>query len=122
MNKYTFTINGRLSGLNELIGANRSGWQAGAGIKRRNQRIVTDSILISGRKEFSSPVCINIHWYEPNKKRDPDNIFSGVKFILDAMVEMNIIPDDSQKYVQKINNELFIDKDNPRIVVTIEGM
>ena len=32
-------------------------------------------------------VSITITWYEPNEKRDPDNVMAGQKFILDGLVK-----------------------------------
>lgn len=54
-----------------------------------------------------------------NNKRDADNIFFAVKFILDSMVEYGVIENDSRKYVSSIQNSVFTDKENPRIEVEI---
>lgn len=46
--------------------------------------------------EFNKVVII-ITWYEPDERRDPDNIMAGQKFILDGLVAAGTIPNDSQK-------------------------
>ena len=116
-----FIIQGRLDGLNKLIQSNRQGWQAGASCKKKNQRAVLEALLEHlPDYQTESPIRLNIAWYEENKKRDPDNVFFGVKYILDGMVEFGTIQNDNQKYVKGITNELFVDKDNPRIEVEIE--
>lgn len=115
-----FVITGRLDGLNTLISANRAHWSRGANLKANNDRLVRDAIRADlGGWSTSSPIRIRIDWYEPNVKRDPDNVFSAVKFILDGMVEAGVIPDDGQKYVKGISHELHLDRDNPRVEVTI---
>lgn len=65
------------------------------------------------------PIGLKIKWYEPNNRRDIDNITFGTKFILDSMVCMGIIEDDSRKYVDSIEHVVYTDKDNPRIEVEI---
>jgi Holliday junction resolvase RusA-like endonuclease len=65
-------------------------------------------------------VKIRITWYEPNAMRDPDGIIAGLKFIMDSLVKMKVIPNDSQKYIKGIENIFDIDRDNPRIEVEIE--
>lgn len=115
-----FIIEGRLDGLNELIGANRKGWQAGASIKKRNQRKVVEALLEQlPNYSTSNPIKLEIKWYEKNARRDVDNVFSAVKYILDGLVEYGTIPNDNQKYVKGISNELFLDKNDPRIEVEI---
>lgn len=115
-----FTIIGRLSGLNEYISSNRSNRYAGAKSKRDNQNIVIQAIREAKLSKVGKyPTRLKITWYEPNIKRDVDNITFAVKFILDALVETEILVDDSQKFVNGIEHEILVDKDNPRIEVEI---
>ena len=66
-----FTINGTLSGLNELIAANRKYWATGNKLKRRNMDIVKTAIYESGLNgcKCREPVEIYFYWYEKNQKR-----------------------------------------------------
>jgi len=50
-------------------------------------------------------------WVESAKKRDPDNVRCGAKFILDAMVKVGIIPDDSRDHVLGFNDSFPVSKD-----------
>jgi Holliday junction resolvase RusA-like endonuclease len=59
-------------------------------------------------------------WYEPNKKRDLDNICFAKKFILDALVSNEIIVADGWRCVKGFTDNFFIDKEKPRIEVDIE--
>lgn len=117
-----FVIYGRLAGLNELIASNRSGWYSGSALKAREQRKVTDAIWKTGMLSTEHPVRIHIDWYEKDARRDPDNIFSAIKYILDGLVEMEVIPNDTQKYIKGISNELHIDRENPRVIVEVEAL
>lgn len=69
---------------------------------------------------FENTVELNFRWYEPNKKRDIDNICFAKKFILDALVNNGTIKSDGWKGVIGFTDSFFIDKKNPRIEVDIQ--
>lgn len=50
--------------------------------------------------KFKGPIEINFLYLEPNRKRDPDNIISAKKFILDGMVNAGMIPNDTQRFIK----------------------
>lgn len=55
-------------------------------------------------KPIQKPCEIYIEYYEKTKRRDCDNIMGGGnKFILDTLVEMQIIPNDSRKWVKQVH-------------------
>lgn len=117
-------VPGRLPGLNEIVSAARTHKFRGAKQKREETSncIQTIKIDLDSRAEypvFGEPVDIWFGWYEPNLKRDPDNIRAGSKFLLDALVKLGIIPDDSQKWVNSISDEFHVDKEYPRIEVRV---
>ena len=120
-----FTINGRLDGLNEYTKACRGNKYGGNQMKLRNQRIVKNSALEAIlKKELSAPrkfpVTLRINWIEKDRRRDVDNIQFGAKFILDALVNLDILPNDNRDYVVAIENTVTTDKLNPRIEVEIK--
>ena len=65
-------------------------------------------------------IDIKIIWYEPNAKRDPDNIMAAAKFILDGLSRAGTIPDDSQKYIHSVLHKIEVDPKNPRVEIEIE--
>lgn len=69
---------------------------------------------------FDNAVVLNFRWYEPNKKRDLDNICFAKKFILDALVKAGTIKTDGWKGVAGFTDDFFVDKENPRVEVDIE--
>ena len=117
--KYTVTIDGKLSGLNDYIDACRTNKYKGAELKRREQSYCTWHIMAQLPKEIKSPVKIRFRWGEPNMKRDLDNICFAKKFILDALVQSGRLKNDGWRDVQGFVDEFFIDKENPRIEVEI---
>lgn len=115
----TFTIEGRLDGLNEYTSANRSNPYAGAKMKKENQEAVMWAIK-AARLKPAGAVDVRITWIEKDMRRDPDNIRFAAKFILDALVQAGIIPNDTQRYIRGIHDRFMVNKSNPRIVVELE--
>ena len=113
-----FTIYGRLSSLNEYTLSCRANRYGANSLKKKNQKLIFEAI-----KELQPvtqyPVKLKITWYEPNQRRDVDNIVFATKFIQDALVEYGIFEDDSQKYINGLEHQVLVDKKNPRIVVEI---
>ena len=115
-----FTISGKLPGLNEYIKACRTGAQVGAKMKKEQQKYV--AWFIPKARPFTEPVIIKITYFEPNKRRDPDNI-SGFarKVIFDALVKSGILKDDGQDEIKSISESWKVDKNDPCIIVEIFG-
>jgi Holliday junction resolvase RusA-like endonuclease len=116
-----FIIKGRLDGLNEVILANRTNKYKGAKIKKDNETIVIYYARLYKLKPITKyPIKLKIDWYEKNKRRDIDNVLSAKKFILDGLVKAKILKGDGQKYFDEVVKEnVYIDKENPHIEVTI---
>lgn len=119
-----FVIHGRLPSLNDYVLACRSNRYAGASMKKRNEQLIDKAILkaIDGgflRRVNKYPITLKIAWHEPNKRRDVDNITFAVKFIQDALVKGDVIEDDSQNFINVVQHEVYIDRENPRIEVEI---
>lgn len=115
-----FIIHGRLESLNEYIERCRRNKYAGGAMKRKSQDLVINEILIQAVGVVDTPIRLIYRFYEPNNKRDCDNVASyGIKVIQDALVEAGVIPDDSRKYITGYEVEFYTDKENPRIEVVI---
>ena len=119
-NSRRFTIKGRLPSLNDYCRAERSGYRAANGMKRKYQNAIKCDIKRCKVKPVRNPVTIIYRFDEANKRRDKDNIACVAhKFIQDALVEANILTDDSWDYVIGFSDEFYIDKKHPRIEVTL---
>lgn len=116
-----FTIEGRLDNLNTYTKACRSNKYMGANLKKKNEMLVKVGIMEAHLKPVEHyPVRLKIKWYEKDGRRDIDNIVFATKFIQDALVNLRILKDDSQKYVRGLSHEVYVDADYPRIEVEIE--
>ena len=114
---YKVTILGKLPGLNEIIGANRGKWYSGAKLKQETD--TTCKFCMLKLPILQPPIDLVFDWYEPNKKRDKDNISAGKKFILDALVELKRLPNDGWNEIGAMADRFHVDKENPRVEVTI---
>ena len=121
MREQSFTIHGRLHGMNEIISACRKNRFAGAEEKRIQQAICLSAIREHRVQPVQSyPVTVSIEWVEPNSKRDPDNISAAKKFIFDALQDARVLRNDSMKEVGEILESFAVDKAAPRVRVTIQ--
>jgi len=114
----TLTIPGRLPGLNEIIAAAKSHYAKYSTEKKEYTEEVAWLAKQARLPKFEKAYLV-ITWFEPDRRRDPDNIMAGQKFILDGLVAAGAIPNDSQKYIQGIVHRFRVDKRNPRVEVEI---
>ena len=122
MNKqYKFTIPGTLPGLNEYINAERGNRYQAAKLKRQTEDMIVMCIWeqMPG-VEISEPVHIEYTWYEPNKRRDKDNIAFAKKFVQDALVKAGVLENDGWQEIVSFEDRFGVDKVNPRVEVIIE--
>ena len=111
-------IPGRLPGLNEIIAAAKSHYAKYSTEKKEYTEEVAWLAKQARLPKFEK-VYLVITWFEPDRRRDPDNIMAGQKFILDGLVAAGVLPGDSQKYIAGIVHRFRVDKQNPRVEVEI---
>lgn len=118
---YTFTIKGRLEGLNNFISANRTHPMKGNNMKKNNENIVICAIHDQLSKlHIKHQVNINYTFCEANSKRDKDNVASfAMKVIQDSLVKTGVLENDGWKNIKSFSCDFEVDKSNPRIVVEI---
>ena len=114
------TIPGRLPGLNDYIKAERGNKYVAAKIKRETEELIQWAIRskLKGAR-FHAPVRMRYHWYEPNTRRDKDNIAIAKKFVQDALVNAGVLQGDGWKHIDGFTDRFFVDANSPRVEVTI---
>lgn len=120
--QYKFTIDGRLDGQNDFIEANRTHPKAGNKMKQENQQVAMWAIRQQlKRLKIEKPIHIHYKFIEKNRMRDKDNIASfAMKVIQDALVQVKVIKNDGWREVESFSCTFGVDKNNPRIEVTLE--
>lgn len=117
--KQKFFIPGKLPGANDITKANRSHWSIGSKQKKDVQKLICWHIKKAKLKPMKQ-IYIKYFWFEPNKKRDLDNITAAQKFINDSLVEMRIIENDGWDFVKGLWHHFEIKKDKESIGVFVE--
>lgn len=112
-------IKGRLPGLNDYISAERSNRHQAAKMKRDTE----GEIILLARlqlKKVTCPVVMHYVWYEPDRRRDKDNIAFAKKFIQDALVKAGILKNDGWAQIYGFTDAFRVDPENPRVEVEIK--
>lgn len=106
--------------MNEYTAQQRANKHGGAYMKKFAQKAVEDEIRAARLKRVKSPVYIKYTFYEPNRKRDKDNI-SGFahKVIQDALVATRTLRNDGWNDITGFSDEFKVDRQHPRIEVEL---
>lgn len=116
-----FEVPGKLPSLNDYVGACRANPYKGAKAKKDAQEAVAWAIRAARLKPMRPPVTVSFTWVEPDMRRDKDNISSAKKYVLDALVETGVIPDDNWKCIAgNLPDSYKVNKANPRVIVELE--
>ena len=115
-----FRVQGKLEGMNNLILANRTNRFMGAKLKKDNTNLCAWAIRAAKLKPVEHyPVTIWIRWTEPNGRRDPDNVASGKKYILDALQQTKVLVNDGAKQIASFVDTFRINAGDPHVTVMI---
>lgn len=103
MRKKTFYIMERMPSLNDLIHETRRSRYSGAKMKKHYTELAAREIMeqMEGWKA-ERHVLAKVDFYESGKKRDEDNVISGLKYIMDGLVMAGVLKNDSPRYVHVI--------------------
>ena len=119
METQKLTILGELPDLNTIIAASKQHWAKYHAFKKR----YTDYVALVAKMQLQPimeyPVAIEIDWHCRNRRKDPDGIAFGKKFILDGLVEAGILEGDGWKHISELYDRFFRDKEKPRIEIII---
>lgn len=111
------TIPGELPTLNEYIAVERGNKYAAAKMKKEYTQLV--AFFVRWCDPMVCPVKVMCHWHCKNKRKDPDGITLGLKFILDGLVLAGVLPNDTWAWIRGIEHKFAVDKNNPRVDVEL---
>lgn len=103
--------------MNEIVAASKSHHMRYANMKRTYTQLVALHARNLPKVERANFI---ITWYCKNKRKDPDNVASGAKFVLDGLVDAGMIPNDGWNEIGDITHRFKVDKENPRVEIRIE--
>jgi|SRR5690554_3723353 len=115
------TIPGRLPGLNQMLKVPRGDRFRAARLKREAETKIAWCIKqqLPG-VQIQDKVTLHYTWYEPNRRRDLDNIASAHKFVQDALVTSGVLQGDGWRHVAGFSDSFEVDKTYPRVEVEID--
>lgn len=126
--KYELILDGIMPNLNDYLHGERIAIRKngkfttkGNVLKQEYQRKVVAEV----RRQLmgihiEKPVEIKYTYFEPNKKRDLDNISAFAhKVIQDGLVKGGLLANDGWMNIVGFSDDFYVDKENPRIEVTI---
>ncbi len=111
------TIPGELPDLNTIIAASKAHYGQYSDAKSTATGIV--SWLATSLPRGIKRVHVVCHWYCKNKRKDPDNVAAGVKFILDGLVHTGVLENDGWRQIAGIDHRFSVDKKSPRVEVEL---
>lgn len=117
----TVTLEMELPSLNDVLAWAKMGGRGFVYAERK--RIATDmvsAVFKESVKNYYQRAGLIIGWGAKSRRKDPDNIASGIKFILDGLVKAGALSNDAWKNIVMIHHFFFLSKE-PRIQVTIVG-
>ena len=108
--------------LNDYIHACGRHPQVGAKMKKDYQLIACNAIRTQlKRLTIRKPVRIHYDFYEPDHKRDISKVTAFfVKVFEDALQDCKVLRNDNWVYIRGYSQDFHVDKDRPRVEVTIQ--
>lgn len=74
---------------------------------RRNQKLARTQL--DGIEPLPEPADYEFTWHTSNRRQDPDNIASAVKYILDAFQQVKLIHNDNWAAVHSLKHNFVCD-------------
>ena len=109
----------RFPSLNDVIAKTRANRYSGARQKKKLTTKVAKYTMGLPPLE-NGPYLWCFEWHEQNRRRDPDNIASAVKFIFDGLKQSGVIANDGWAVVGVIEHRFVVDAKCGVLVETFE--
>lgn len=103
----SFWIEGTMPGLNATLGkALHNRYMYGALKKECDNRVIV-ACKLAKINPVTHPALVTFVWVEKDRRRDPDNIDSAKKFILDGLIKAGILKGDGWKHIAGFGRPTF---------------
>jgi len=117
MPEVNYIIPCMLPGFNEMLGEALKNRRAYGRMKKEYTGLC---MMASPNIKMKRVEHISIVWYVPNKRKDKDNIIASQKFIFDGLEKNGTIKRDSFNNIGTIFLDVKLDRNKPRIEVSIK--
>ena len=117
---YRLWIPGPLPGENEIIAAAKGFGGRGYGYAKIKKQWTAAAQSAAAGVPPLTRARFTFIWHEVAKRRNPDNIAAGVKFVYDGLVAAGVLPNDGWNEIASWSNEFVVDKGSPGVEVVID--
>lgn len=114
-----YVLRSSLPSLNDYIDAERGYWASAATLKKAATINVQKEVMTQNRKPVNGMMDVDIYWITPNNREDADNVYFGVKFILDGLVKAKVLGQDGRKNVRFVSHKIRTIKGKRMIIVEL---
>ena len=112
----SFFVPGPLPGANDII---RKHHMVYSKLKSQWGLTIARCIIVAKIKRVHH--ChVAFTWNELHDRRDPDNVIFGQKFVLDALRDTKIIPNDTREFILSLTHCVLTYSSKPGVFVRIE--
>lgn len=116
-----YELRTKVPNLNDYISALSKNRYAGGKLKKQMQEEIMWLIKSQGLKKVKGKVDVYLTFIEKDKKRDKDNVIaSGCKLIMDSLVNLEVIKDDSWQYINQYIPRVILGNEYKVIIELIE--
>lgn len=107
MPERVITLLGKYDSLNTVFNNMKFNKFAAQSIVKRNQKQAW--FQLRTREPLPEPADYEFIWHRSNRREDPDNIASAIKYIFDAMQQAKLIRNDNWAAVRSITHRFECD-------------
>jgi hypothetical protein len=106
----TLWVPGPLPGMNEILklAGGAGGTKAHYARVKRDMTALVRNLAVRGRLRPVARAALSFRWQEAARRRDPDNVVAGRKFIMDGLVAAGVLPGDGWDHVAAFTDEWVV--------------
>lgn len=120
MAKQELFIPTRMPGLNDYIEVISRHRQAGGKMKKEWTETTAEYASANRLGRFTEPIWINLHWFEPSRRRDKDNVAFAKKFIFDGLKQAGVIKDDGNRFIVGFSDHFHYEGKKEGVLIIME--
>lgn len=113
-------IPGRFPGINQYVEECRRNRFGGNKAIKGSEEVIINALNHQLTDILTPPIRLLYTYYEPNKRRDKDNIAGFFhKVFQDSLVKAEFLANDGWDYIESFHDYFAVDSKNPRIEIEI---
>ena len=117
MTTLKFWIPGPLPGKNEQVASANKHRMAGARMKEYWTEHV--SRCCGGTGKHFERIFVDFVWYEPNRRRDKQNISNDQVYCFDSLQRAGVIPNDGWRNIEGFSHTFQVNKESPGVAMVV---